>query len=406
MNKMRILLVSIFCGFTMVLFGQSVEQLIETAIERNPGLKAMELEYQAALQKSDQVLDYPDPTVSVGIGILPVETRLGAQVLRFGVSQAVPWKGLLSGRSDVLKAQAEILSAKDELRAIDIAFAIRSTYTQLVWLERRKAIIIRKLALIDALEDLSKSAVRSGKGKLSNVLLVQRMRELLEANLTQLEKRKEAPTVILNRWIGESLDNTIEIIDDVSIPEELNPYINFANQEHPQLLMLEKQIDASKMRSKLTELESKPQIALGLDYAIIDGRSDVQIPNNGRDVFIPMGKIKIPIHTKRFESQRQEEVLKQLMLAERKNDVVELFHAEIIKAQADIDYERSEILKFEQLKIITTETIDLMRAEYASEGTRFEELLRLELELIDYDDAILKSRYIQELAAATILKFQ
>ena len=94
------------------------------------------------------------------------------------------------------------------------------------------------------------------------------------------------------------------------------------------------------------------------------------------------------------------------MLSARFKDVTELYQAEIIKAKADIDYEQDEIIKFEQLKLITRETIDLMRTEYASEGTRFEELLRLELELIDYDDAILRSRYLQDLAAATILKYQ
>ena len=406
MNNLKLLLTLMIAHFATSLTSQSVNELIALALQHNPGLKAMQLEYQAALQKKDQVTDYPDPSLSVGIGVLPIETRLGAQVLRFGVAQPIPWKGLLKGRSEVMKAQAEILSAKDELSAIDIAYAIRTTYTQIVWLERRKDIIRQKLSLLQVLEDLSTASIRSGRGNLSDVLLVQRMKEMLELDLMQLDNRKTAPMIILNRWTGRPLDSVVEVIDDTILPVELEDYLNFAINDHPQLQIIENQINASKARSELTVLESKPKIAVGLDYAIINGRSGLTIANNGRDVLMPMGTVQIPLHTDRFESRRQEEKLQQEMLSARFKDVTELYQAEIIKAKADIDYEQDEIIKFEQLKLITRETIDLMRTEYASEGTRFEELLRLELELIDYDDAILRSRYLQDLAAATILKYQ
>jgi hypothetical protein len=47
-----------------------------------------------------------------------------------------------------------------------------------------------------------------------------------------------------------------------------------------------------------------------------------------------------------------------------------------------------------------------MRTEYAAEGTRFEELLRLEMELIDYDLEILKAQYERRLAQAILLKYK
>jgi len=69
------------------------------------------------------------------------------------------------------------------------------------------------------------------------------------------------------------------------------------------------------------------------------------------------------------------------------------------------EYGDEVIRKYESLKAITSETLKLMRTEYASEGTRFEELLRLEMELIDYDQEILNARYDQQLAMAILNKY-
>ena len=80
--------------------------------------------------------------------------------------------------------------------------------------------------------------------------------------------------------------------------------------------------------------------------------------------------------------------------------------SEIAAAQSQRELAQMEIEKIEQLKIITAETLELMRTEYSAEGTRFEELLRLEMELIDYDMLVALSRFNQLNSAATLLKYQ
>ena len=83
----------------------------------------------------------------------------------------------------------------------------------------------------------------------------------------------------------------------------------------------------------------------------------------------------------------------------------DMFAAEIELAYSTVEYGDEVIRKYESLKAITSETLKLMRTEYASEGTRFEELLRLEMELIDYDLEILNARYDQRLAMAILNKY-
>ena len=403
MMKYKIL--SLLLIFHAALNGQSVEELISQAKEYNPGLKALRLDYEAALQKANQVTDWPDPKVNLALGVLPIETRLGAQRFKIGVSQAIPWKGSLDAKSAAANAMAEVRSYADEAKEIDIEYAIRNAYATLQYLEAKKGIIRNRLEVLDALEELAKSAVRAGKGKLSNVLFTERKREILESNLALIVKKIEQPTVMINRWTGKALDTTIEVEQEMDVLLSKETAIEYARNGHPQFRILENQKSASNAKLSLIQYDSKPKIGVGLDYAYIDARSDVDIPGNGRDVLMPMGSISIPIHKGRFSSIRQEEAIKQEAIDRKAEEIQDMFSAEVELAYSTIEYGDQVIRKYESLKEITSETLKLMRTEYASEGTRFEELLRLEMELIDYDLEILNARYDQRLAMAIINKY-
>ncbi len=389
----------------LVLNGQSVEELIIQAQEYNPGLKALRLDYEAALQKADQVNDWPDPKVNLALGVLPIETRLGAQRFRIGVSQMIPWKGSLAAKSDAANAMAEVKSYSDEVKEIDIEYAIRNGYATLQFLESKKGIIEERLEVLDALEELAKSAVRAGKGKLSNVLFIERKRESLKANLILIDKKIEQPTVMINRWTGKPLDTKIVVEQETDALWSKEKAIEFAENGHPQFRILENQKTASNAKLALIKYDSKPKIGVGLDYAYIDGRNDVVIPGNGRDVLMPMGSVTIPIHKGRYSAIRQEEAIKQEAIDKKTEEMQDMFAAEIELAYSTVEYGDEVIRKYESLKAITSETLKLMRTEYASEGTRFEELLRLEMELIDYDLEILNARYDQRLAMAILNKY-
>ena len=396
----------VILGFSLNGSGQSVDVFIDMALENNHGLKSLRLEYDAALFKIDQVNDWPDPKVNLGIGVLPVETRLGAQRLRIGASQMIPWKGHLSAKSDVARSMAEVISSKDEVKEIDIEFAMRTAYATLQFLEAKKDIILEKLNVLDALEEMAKSAVRSGNGKLSNVLFTERKRELLNADLSLITKKIEQPTIIINRWAGRDLNTKINVLDSALNPLPKREVTSYASGEHPQFKIFSDQILASTSKIELTRYETKPKIGVGLDYAYIDGRNDVEIPGNGRDVLMPMGSISIPLHTGRYEAIRQEETVKQQAIQAKQEDTRDTYLAEIEMAFSSIEYADQVIEKYQALKDITSETLKLMRTEYASEGTRFEELLRLEMELIEYDHEIEKAHYDKNLAIATLYKFR
>ena len=99
---------------------QSLEESLKLAAENNPLLKAKYAEFEAAMQKVAQVNSLPDPILSFGYFISPVETRVGPQRAKIGLSQMFPWFGTLKSAGKVYKLQAkakfqEFIDARNEL---------------------------------------------------------------------------------------------------------------------------------------------------------------------------------------------------------------------------------------------------------------------------------------------------
>ena len=144
---------------------------------------------------------------------------------------------------------------------------------------------------------------------------------------------------------------------------------------------------------------------VGLDYALVTSRKDVEISGNGRDVLMPMGSINIPLNRSVYQSKRQEERLNQASILERIQDTKSSFEAAISSAISDIEYVEIGIEKIKDLQKITMETIKLMKTEYASEGTGLEEILRLEMDLLEYEIQLSMMNLRKSIGYATLQIF-
>src|SRR5664279_4657294 len=81
-------------------YPDSLLRYLEIAAKNNPGVLQKFSEYQAALQKIPQVGSLPDPELSVGVFLSPMELIDGKQVADIRLMQMVPWFGVLKYGKD------------------------------------------------------------------------------------------------------------------------------------------------------------------------------------------------------------------------------------------------------------------------------------------------------------------
>ena len=387
---------------------QSLDTLIVHAIDENLELKILEKEYLAALERAPQVSQLPDPEVGVGAFPLPVETRLGAQILRVGATQMFPWKGVLEGKKNLEIAKAKALYEKISARALDISFQVKQAYYSLYEIEKSQSIIRRNMDLLEALEQLALTKVESGKATAADVLRVQLKTEELKQELSILEVAKAKPIAAINQLLNRSVQTPILVNDDLTfaiIPFDRVALMQNIATNHPTLRMFELQQEVAQQAIKLNDLNNKPSFGVGLDYIMVNKRNDAEPTHNGRDIVQLRASVKIPLYKKKYEAKEREENLKIAALTDRKSDILNRFEATIEQAYTDYQTAQLRVELYQQQIEITKAAINILQTNYSSMGNGFDELLRLEKELIDYDLKMLKAIVQSHIAKSSIERF-
>jgi cobalt-zinc-cadmium efflux system outer membrane protein len=136
MNDLKNIIVSIIIVTASISFAQqtkrdslftidTLQNIVNTAIEVSPKIKMLEMKKLAASNKIEQNSNLPDPTLTLGLVNMPVNSFSFTQEPMtgkiIGLSQAFPFPGKLSEQADVNKkdvdiVEQEILDAKNEIR--------------------------------------------------------------------------------------------------------------------------------------------------------------------------------------------------------------------------------------------------------------------------------------------------
>jgi hypothetical protein len=139
----------------------------------------------------------------------------------------------------------------------------------------------------------------------------------------------------------------------------------------------------------------KPSFSIGMDYIFIGESSNAALPSNesGRDaVVFPMVGIKVPLYRKKYTSMVKEAVFMQEAVQNKKLDKLNILESIFEKANTDyLDAERRVDLHIKQLEL-AKKALRILESEYSTEGKNFEEILRMERQVLMHSLELEKSR--------------
>jgi len=390
--------------FFLILIGFSVsaqdelDDYLYTAAENNPGLKAKFSEYMAALEKVPQVGTLPDPTVAFGFFIRPVETRLGPQQARISASQMFPWFGTLSAKEDVVTEMAKAKYELFEEAKSRLFYDVKSTWYNLYFTNRAVAITRENIEILNTFQKLALVKIEAGKASAVDELRVEMEVLDLENQLLLLLDKYQTQKVAFNNLLN--VDETQEVI----IPELLETTeINLSREalldsirsNNHQVLNLEFQQASYEYQQTVARKMGSPSFTLGMDYIFVGESSNPALgPNeSGRDaMMLPMVGISIPLYRKKYTSQVREAVF---MQEAKQNQQIEKINVlETIYEKANTDYKDSKRridLHDQQLKL-AGKALKILETEYATDGKNFEEILRMERQVLLHNLELEKSR--------------
>lgn len=370
--------------------GQSINDYYTIAAENNPELKAKYKEFEAAMQKIPQVSSLPDPNLSMGYFISPVETRLGPQNMRFSLTQMFPWFGTLKAQKNAATLMAEskyqaFLNAKNQLYS-----QVATAYYPLYELLKLKDIEQENIKILESYKNIANAKFENGKGSLVDVLRVDIMIKDAQTNLEILNKKEPALTSWFNSILNRKYDEKIVVskkIETIELPIE---YRKDSIATNPILQELELKKQASEATIEVARKQGLPKLGVGLDYVFV-GNGMNNFPDSGKDVIMPMVTVSLPIFRKKYDAAVTEAKLMQENYSFQKEAYENKLNGTYYKLVFELQKERDLLKLYEGQVITLSKSLSLLFAYYSNANKDFEEVLRMQQELLKYQKLQLSS---------------
>lgn len=336
------------------LLAQDLETLISLGLENNPEIKKYNLQYDIANEKVNEVNTIPNTEISYGYFVSEPETRTGAQKMKFSVKQMIPWFGSITARENYVNAVSDAKFEEIAIAQRKLIVAISSAYYNLQSLHDKDRVLKENIELVKVYETMALNSVETGSASAVSVLRLQiRKNDLVELKEV-LHQKYLSQQAILNSLLNRDATQVILLVDKLPMPDTDFDTSTTDLEMHPELLKYDK-LYASVLQSEmLNQKEKSPMIGFGIDYIPVEKRPDMDFADNGKDIFMPMVSLSIPIFNNKYKSSSKQNELKQLEIDAQKqsqfNQLQQLMNEALNERLASRISYNTQIKNLEQAK--------------------------------------------------------
>ncbi len=247
---------------------------VEIAMEKNPGLSAIQARYEALSAVPDQAGSLPDPILSLGALNLPLDSfdlnQENMTQVQVGLSQKLPFPGKLKLRRQAASFQAEAAANQVDEARLQLERQVKITWWDIYYLEQTLEIVRDNQDLLRSTVGAARTKYAVGKGLQQDVLLAQlELSKLLDREIAlenSLEKKKADLVALLDLppTFCVSLPATVvTTMPEVASEDRL---LQEALRSRPVLLALARERDASTSRVELARKDYYPDFTVGAAY--------------------------------------------------------------------------------------------------------------------------------------------
>ncbi|MDG1573381.1 TolC family protein [Robiginitalea sp. M366] len=313
---------------------QELTTYIAEAEANNPELQAYRLRYEVAQERVQETQWLPNTELSAGVFVSEPETRTGAQKARFSARQMVPWFGTRTARERYAHSMADAEYQEYEVARRKLALEVSRAYYDLYQLQAQQAVLGENLELLKTYEKLALTALEVGQASAVDVLRLQIRQEEVRERRGVLAELFTAEQARFNALLSRPATVAVMVPDRVDIPEE-DPFVADSLGLNPELLRYDRLYESVAEAESLNQKESAPMLGFGVDYVPVQERPDVALPDNGKDILMPMVSLSIPLFDTRFASRTRQNALKQQELQAQKQQRLNTLEAALERARAE-----------------------------------------------------------------------
>ena len=304
--------------------------LIGEALEGNPRIQGVLLEYRAAQSRVPQAAALPNPTLSFTQHVRGPQTRVGPQFSSVSLSQAFPWFGTLADRREIAVTESAIRSESHEGQRAETIRQVKLAYYDLAYLDQALRITEEEEQLLLHYEALAQARYSQGFGQQQEVVKLQaEVTRVLSRRLELLRQRvdfESALNVLANRPVNTPIPRS-EIGERPTAQVDDEWLHATGLSERPEVRSARLRIESDGHAVRLAQRRYRPDFTLGVAWGNVLGRRDDQgrldpPPDNGRDTYSLTLGASLPVFRSSYDAGVREAAARQAAAEEAYHDAV------------------------------------------------------------------------------------
>lgn len=286
----------------------SLDEFIEYIDATNPALLGARRELSARLTEAKVADALPDPNLAVDVQVREVETRVGPQKQRLGISQALPMKRKRALRAQV--AEAAAAGSREHVEAVrfELHREFRKLYAD-YFLAGKKLVIHREhLDLLENLETVVDSKYRAGETSYANLVRIDLEKDKIREEIASLAEQGRSLLALLNAVLARppltpiNYPGSLHGTDEdwlLAVEEELKT--NLA-EKNPLIRGLGQRVRHQTLAADLARQERVPDVRVGIDWINTGDARIPGVPGSGDDPIILKFGVDLPINRKKYQA--------------------------------------------------------------------------------------------------------
>lgn len=372
------------------------DAFVRYALYHSPSVEAAYQRWRAAAEQVPQARALPDPRLNVGFFLDEVETRVGPQQARVGVSQTFPSPGTLSGREEAARLAAESAWQRFEAARLAATERVVAALHELAYLDAATRITRENLGLLTSFEEVVRARYRVGAGTHPELVRVQVELGQLEDRVAQLEAMRPAYVAELNAELNRPPTADIEPVDRLPGREaavDADELARLARAANPTLRALEREIEQERALEGVARAAGRPDLTVGLDYVITDDAANSSIPESSDDPVMLSFGITVPLWREKYDAGVRQALARRLAATSDHAGEANRLGAAIHRAWFEHTDAQRRVRLFERTLIPKAEeSLRASLAGFRSGETSFLDLLDTERTLLEFAVAAERAR--------------
>lgn len=275
----------------------SLNILIEEALENNPGIRSTYNKWLAAKYRVKNVSALPDPMGKYTYIGESVETRVGPQEYKYGVSQAVPFPLKLYYKGKSALRYADMLKEEYEASKRELIKEVEFVYYDLFWLDKAIEIINEEKNILESLEKVARVKFETGDTTQQDTIKAGVEISKTIDKILIVEQQRRSKAAMMNNLLSRHRALPLGRVEDIKLKDfdyTLDRLHEIASKSRQELIRSNLNIERAKYEKSLSQLNFIPDFTFGFDYISVGSGTTLR-QNDGSDAWMTTFGLTIPI---------------------------------------------------------------------------------------------------------------